>query len=244
MNESRLRPRSISELVDALFALLRQHYVALLTVAGVGLAPVIALFALAIATAGSASGAMLVPAILAAVALFPLTISALTVATSDAYLNDRVDVGDAFRRAARRLPAVFGAYLLLGLALIVGAICLLVGAVYASAALFALPVIVLLEERGPLSAASRSSDLSKGRKRAILGAILLVSIIGWLLSAAVQVVGALTMGELGANVASMVMMVLLLPMNAAVPVLLYYDARVRKEGFDLELDAAKLAAAA
>jgi len=254
VSDRRLRPRSTSELVDALVELLRHHYVPLVTMTAVGVAPIVALFTVA-ALFGAAApkgnealvapflALMLVGGLLAVVAI-ALTSSAVVVAISDAYLHDRVDPAAAFRTAWRRLPAIVGAYLVMGLSMMVGFICFIVGALYVSAALFALPAIVLLEERGPFDAASRSSQLSKDRKRAILGAIILVGIITSMLSGMVQAGATLTLGENAALVARFVMFVVLFPATSAMPVLLYYDARVRKEGLDIELEAASLAQAA
>ena len=253
VTERRLRPRSTSELVDALFELLRLHYVPLLTMTTVGMSPVVALGVLAAlfgvaapegndALVGPFIAVMIVGGLVAAVAI-ALTASAVIVAVSDAYLHDRVDPAAAFRTAWRRLPATAGAYLLMGFAMMIGFLCLIVGAIYASAALFALPAIVLLEERGPFEAASRSSQLSKDRKLAILGAIVLVSIITSVVSGMVQAGATLTLGETAALIAKFVMFVVLFPATSAMPVLLYYDARVRKEGLDIELEAAGLAQA-
>jgi hypothetical protein len=249
---SRLRPRTVSELVDVEFELLRRHYASFLTIVAVGLAPVVALgIALGVGAAVLGAGAKhsgvspaliggVVTAALAMIACFIVLQGALIHAASDAYLEDRVDVADAFRRAAARTGTIFLAYALAAVIVLVGYVMLIVPGIYFGLALFAVPAIVLLEGVGPGDAVSRSFALTKGRKWAVLGALLVAGLISF---AGRMTLGfaANVFGSVGLALAGQILgFVAFYPVTTVMVVLLYYDSRIRVEGFDLERAAAAL----
>jgi hypothetical protein len=136
-------------------------------------------------------------------------------------------------------------------------------AILAGVALLALPVYVLagftlqsicavLEpELDGIGAARRSWALTKGYRRRIfmvmlaLGAIFLAVAAG--IGAAVAITG-LTTGSVAANIVAVIIQAvtsaIVFPIIYSVLTLQYYDLRVRKEGFDLEMLAAALPGAA
>lgn len=249
---SRLRPRTISELVDVEFELLRRHYLSLLTIVAAGFAPAAALGGIEALTGAFASGtgaqaagvsSMAVAWIalgLVLVACFLLVQGALIHAASDAYLDDRVDVADAFRRAATQLPTTLGAYLLAGIIVILGYLCLFFPGIWLYAGLFAVPAVALLENRGPDEAVGRSFALTKGRKLPVLGALFLIGIIAAVSRTMISIVGAVT-NSVGVSLATQIAAyILAYPLGTVMVVLLYYDARIRFEGFDIERAAAAL----
>jgi ABC-type Fe3+ transport system permease subunit len=97
---------------------------------------------------------------------------------------------------------------------------------------------------------SRSKALASGNLGKIFGTLLVVGIIGVIVGAVFRAIG----GLLGAMVFSSPMPSLLVnsvfqvlgqtiaaPLSAVALVLLYFDLRIRKEGFDLEMMAQNLA---
>jgi hypothetical protein len=110
--------------------------------------------------------------------------------------------------------------------------------------------VVVLERTGAIEALGRSRKLAKGNLLRILGMslliLLLAVIFGWGVSFAVGLVlpyvtSTYTAQTVLSSVFSGVVDLLLSPLFAAAWILLYYDIRIRKEGFDLEMLASNLA---
>jgi hypothetical protein len=112
--------------------------------------------------------------------------------------------------------------------------------------LFAAP-IVILERVGARAALRRSWQLVRGTTPRVFGITLLVGVITGILSA---IVGALLgvatqFGDESVRLilnqfATLVVAVLIQPISFIVVVLLYYDLRIRKEAFDIEMLAANI----
>jgi hypothetical protein len=103
------------------------------------------------------------------------------------------------------------------------------------------PVVVLEELAGSLDAFGRSWDLTRGFKLKVLGlavvAVLLFNALpSWVLQA-LSVAARPTLPPLSIALAALatVVPVLLTPALAAVITLMYYDLRVRREAFDLQM---------
>jgi hypothetical protein len=112
--------------------------------------------------------------------------------------------------------------------------------------LFAAP-IVMLERVGARAALRRSWQLVRGSTPRVFGITLLVGLITGILGA---IVGALLnlVTQVGdenlrlvlTQLASLIVAVLIQPISFIVVVLMYYDLRIRKEAFDIEMLAANL----
>ncbi len=112
--------------------------------------------------------------------------------------------------------------------------------------LFAAP-IVMLERIGATAALRRSWQLVRGSTPRVFGITLLVGLITGILSA---IVGALlnVLTQFGdenvrlllGQLASLLVAILIQPISFIVVVLLYYDLRIRKEAFDIEMLAANI----
>lgn len=112
--------------------------------------------------------------------------------------------------------------------------------------LFAAP-IVMLERVGATAALRRSWQLVRGSTPRVFGITLLVGLITGILGA---IVGALlnVVTQFGdenirlllTQLASLVVAVLIQPISFIVVVLLYYDLRIRREAFDIEMLAANI----
>lgn len=125
---------------------------------------------------------------------------------------------------------------------------------FTAARLFAVLPAVVLEEKGPWEAMTRSAQLARGALPRILGLLVVAWLIVTLPSLAVLALtgglarlagpeGMLALGT-GAAVArqllSLAVGVLTAPFLPAVLVLLYYDRRVRSEALDVQAAAARL----
>ncbi len=112
--------------------------------------------------------------------------------------------------------------------------------------LFAAP-IVMLERVGALAALRRSWQLVRGSTPRVFGITLLVGLITGILSAIIAaLLGVVTQfGDVNlqlilSQLARLVVAVLIQPISFIVVVLLYYDLRIRKEAFDIEMLAANI----
>lgn len=116
----------------------------------------------------------------------------------------------------------------------------------------ALPAL-LLERRGPLEALGRSWSLTQGNTWRAIGLIVLLAVLGFVISlpaAAVQQVLFLffpptdpsALGWITAvnTVVNLIFQVLWLPFSVLATTLFYFDLRVRKESYHLELAVAQL----
>jgi hypothetical protein len=155
--------------------------------------------------------------------------------SSEDYLGRHVEPSVAVRDAAARLPAVMFGLLFTYILMILGLLVFLVGMLWVIARYFAVTSVIVLEGSGMVRAFGRSAALSRGRKLHILGTSLLAFLILLVLYFAVAIVGAMTGSNVIATVLTTAGSIVAYPMLAITGMLLYYDARIRNEGYDIEL---------
>jgi hypothetical protein len=133
-----------------------------------------------------------------------------------------------------------------GLAIVIVPVSAVAGLFLYTRWLFATP-IVILEGVGPVAAMRRSWLLVRGSTMRVFGISILVGLITGILSAIVTGLLSLATGFGDAGVqlvtsqlAALVAAVILQPIAFIVVVLLYYDQRIRREAFDIEMLAATL----
>jgi hypothetical protein len=241
------RPRSVSELVDAAFQLLRRdymQYVMLMAIAYVPWLVILMATGLLTATPGDGAGVTSILVMgLGAMIWFSLIDAVMIDAVSSSYLGGRVDIAGSFRRVSGRFGHVLAAVIAKALMVFVGLMFLIVPGLYFLAKYFAVPATIVLEERGAGEGLGRSSTLSEGLKGHVLKTLVLVWGIYVALSFAVGVLGgaaavfsqSATLLIVFTQVVNAAFRIFLYPLIPIVQTLLYYDARIRKEGYDLEL---------
>jgi hypothetical protein len=182
------------------------------------------------------------------IAMIGLIASQLATATSlkvvsNAYLGEEEDWRASLRFATSRLPSLIWLTLRIGLLAFFGFLACVVPGVYLYFAwAVAVPVLLLEDKRGR-HATRRSRQLVKGRWWPVFAcvaiALLLASIVGGAFQGILVGVLASTDSELliavATAIAAIASAVLVTPFSAAVNGIVYFDLRVRKEGFDLEL---------
>lgn len=245
MLSSALRPRSVTEIVDASFQILRAHYPAFVMCSAIAYAPQLLIRLLLVgdpqrftaldpAMAGEVAWIGLVTAVTGLIT-FSLMTAVLTTCTSQAYLGEPVDVEVAVRRAIQRLGALLVTAVLATVLLVVSLFFLLAPAMYVTARLFAVTPALILEDRSISGAFARSGTLSSGRKWHILNTLGLVILIYFVFFLGVSIVGTVFGGYVVQTVLAALVTICLYPVIAIAGVLLYYDARIQSEGLDLEL---------
>jgi hypothetical protein len=241
-----LRPRSATELVDAAFQILRSHYGQLVVCSAIAYVPMLLLRLFVIGDTtrflsgdpAMAQAGMLLTTLwtmLGSLVTYALMSAVLVVLTSQAYLGDQVDVGTAVRRVIPHVVQVLLASLIRSVLFIFGFILFIVPGFWVLARYFAVVPAIVLEEAGTLRSFSRSAELSRGRKWHIIGTLLLVTIIYYLLVLGVSLVGTMTGNFVVQTTISSVGAILVYPVVAITEALLYYDARIRSEGLDIEM---------
>jgi hypothetical protein len=175
---------------------------------------------------------------------FLIASAAVLRAVSVAYLGGTPDWRDSLRAATSRLGSLIWLGLLMFGGLGLAAVALFIPSIWLGVAWsVAFPVMIAEGARGA-SAMRRSFRLVQGRWWPTFGALLLAFMFQFFLGLLVGIpLGLLTAGWDSGSAASLVLTtavsvassVITTPFMAAVLVLIYFDLRVRKEGFDLEL---------
>jgi hypothetical protein len=162
---------------------------------------------------------------------------------SGAYLDTPPDWRESLRFAISKLGSLVWLSVLTGFLLVLGLLaCVIPGVYFYGAWAVAVPALLLEDLRGR-RALKRSRQLVEGRWWATVGALLVALILSsivqgmfsGLLLAVVAGGGNDVVEAIAQAIASTAASVLTTPFTAAVITALYFDLRVRKEGFDLEL---------
>ena len=251
MVSTTLRPLSVGEILDVSFGLYRQHFPTLATVAVIcsGLPGLLSLY---IESAGGVL-ANIPLSILNYIVLMVLS-SIATAATvfivSESYLGRPLSAAGALNRAAPLVGKLIACSLLFAIIIGLGFMLFLVpGLILLCGLLLAFPSLVLEPGNSPTGALSRSWFLTKGSRYRMLGLLITLVVLLYVPVIALGSIFSLILPS-GQGAASgvltlallTVIQIVLYPFFYCVLTVAYYDLRVRKEGFDLEVLAANLQA--
>jgi hypothetical protein len=237
MSDVTLRPRSVTELVDATFALYRRDAGAYMMVTAIANVPALVLNIMLLGGGQDPTQigvtSIFVVSIVSLVS-WAFTNAVLTSLGARVYLGDAPDVADAIRKAIPHIGTLIGVAIVRAILYFLGLLMVLVGAPYFICMTFAYEAAVVLEDKGLGAGFDRTRQLSKGLKWHIFKTLFLGYFIYFLLvlgGVALQsVVGE---GYLGL-VLSQIVSVIAYPVVGLLTMLLYFDTRIRKEGFDVE----------
>jgi len=265
MDPAGLRPLGIGEIFDVAIKIYRSRFRVLVTSVAVVLAPVFALSALIRISFPASddlleetqpgatpqfdvdalwpflAGTLLI--VILAYLASQLATGACFKAISGAYLDEEADWRQSLRFARSKLGSLLWLSLLTALLGFIGLLLCVAPGIYLWVGWSVAAPVLLLDDLPGLKAMSRSRELVKGRWWSVAAVLLLVAILTGIVQAVfigifaglVSVSGnevALAIGDAIGQTASGV---LITPLSAAVITVLYFDLRVRKEGFDLEL---------
>jgi hypothetical protein len=177
----------------------------------------------------------------------PFIAGAVSRVVAASYLGQRVEAGEALRYAAKRFPALFGGFVLVHLAeLGAGLACLVPGVLIMPLFTVVAPAIAI-ERLGPVQAIQRSWRLVRPRYGPVLGICLLTALISGMLSNVIGLAPTSIAMLFGGNFAWLLVAaggvgaeLVAAPIVVIVATLVYFDARIRWEGFDLQLMAGDL----
>jgi Membrane domain of glycerophosphoryl diester phosphodiesterase len=253
-----LRPLSVGEILDTSFSLYRRHFAALASVSLVctGLPLVLRLFL-------EAAGGIFTNIPLALLYVLSLVVLSLvaTGATvfivSESYLGRPLTAREALARATPYMGRILVCSLLMALVVGLGFLLFVIPGIILGVGLaLAIPVVVLEPARGASAALSRSWELTRGSRWRIFGlGVTLVVLLYVPVVAVSGLVAVLLPHGAGPSFATAsvstiialaiggVVQLFIYPLFYCVLTVTYYDLRVRKEGFDLELLASSLQSA-
>ena len=265
MDPAGLRPLGVGEILDVAIKIYRSRFKVLLQASAVMLAPVFVLAAVIRISIPSQDTLLETSqpgatpefdadqfwAFLAGTILIGLLIivasqvatGACFKAVSGAYLDEEAGWRESLRFARSKLGSLLWLSFLLIVLIVPAFLACILPAVYLWGAwAVATPVLLFDGEKG-WSALKRSRELVKGRWWPTVGVLVLMSILTSLVSAVFlglfAGVVSVSDNEVAAAVADAIAQTastaLTTPLSAAVVTVLYFDLRVRKEGFDLEL---------
>lgn len=192
-------------------------------------------------------------------ALYLLAIAPLVSASAGRYLEIDLTLWQVYRPFLRRLPVLILSLLAVGAALNIGACFCLVGWFVPAVMLFFTLPAFMIEGKVPGKALGRAGSLAGRYGGRVFNCLFLLGLIAWVISLGVTLPlaylvdsalniapGAQTfLGAAGAAQSSQQQIVawishglahlFLIPFLVCVSTVLYYDLRIRKEGFDIEL---------
>jgi hypothetical protein len=165
-------------------------------------------------------------------------------AIAQSYLGEETDWRSSLKYAWRLTPSLLLLTLLYGLGIVLGLLLFIVPGIWLYVAwALAIPVLLVEGLRGR-KALARSYTLVKGRWWRTFGVLLVGFILAAIISTVVQAVFliGIVVGEgndalvlVLSAIAGIVGLAVSTPFQAALIAVVYFDLRVRKEGFDLEL---------
>ena len=231
-----LRPRKATEIVDAAIEVYRRNPIHFMLLTTLVHAPWLILQLILLGNASPTAEVMTSALISLGTIVSYFLMSAVVVQmASDLYLGIETDAFIAIRRVGRKLPTAFFASLIQGFLIVLGLILLLVPAAYWSALYFAVIPVIVLERKGLFSAFGRSGALSKDLKLHILSTLGLVFIIRMAVTLGATILVAAIPNFAAQRVLSSLVSIIVYPIAGISDALIYYDARIRREGFDIEL---------
>jgi hypothetical protein len=178
----------------------------------------------------------------------PFVGGAITQVVAASYLGRQLGAGEAIRTTGRRFWALLGASILVHLVELPAFVLCVLPALVAMAFLICTTPAVMIERLGPVRSMRRSFGLVRPRFWPVLGiavvsgllAIFLTGVLATPFTLLAQFVG-LRWGFIPVAIGRIVAAVLASPFVSIVATLVYFDARIRHEGFDLQMIARGLA---
>jgi hypothetical protein len=251
-----LKARTLSEILDGTFKLYRDNASAFLTISAIASVPLVgfqmfAAWAKPMLNAGSVGTSLALVAgllILLPVVLIAIYVQycALSIAAADAYQGRPFTPQDAFSRTFNDVGGLLWASLIFSFGIGLGYVCCIVPGIYLTLIWAVWLQAFAVEGKRGSEALTRSKVLTKGNLGQI-GLILLVFLAVQLalmygISAAIPaaLAGIPVLGAALQQAAS----ILISPLYPSLLTLIYFDGRIRHEGYDLEVAAASAPAPA
>src|SRR5580693_2650272 len=200
-----------------------------------------------LAAVGIGGGLFALIAVLAGAVAFLFSVGATVFAVSEIYTGCQTSIRESLGRVRGKTGTIFGVLFLSGLIMIAGFIALIVPGIYLMCRICVATPAALLEDIGPSDSIRRTFDLTRNFAGRAFMIYLLYFAMVWGVVAVFQfpfmLLLAISAKQMQLRVLLTVLMqvgnfigsVLVAPVSTIGFALFYYDLRVRKEAFDLQM---------
>jgi hypothetical protein len=260
-----LRPLSLGELLDRTFFLYRRHFLLFVGIAaipysfffvvnlGSALLPVFVRAAagstrpVGLTSVAVGGGIFALIAFLVGGIAFLFSVGATVYAVSELYMGRQISIRDALGRVRGHSVTIFGVLFLSFIIMVAGFIALIIPGIYLMCRICVATPAALLEDMGATESIRRSFSLTKSFAGRAFMIYLLYFALVWGVVAMFQFPFMVLMGinakqmhlfvlwTVLAQVGNFLGSVLVAPVSTIGFALFYYDLRVRKEAFDLQM---------
>jgi hypothetical protein len=254
----RFEPMTAGMLLDRSFRIYFQNLPLMVAIAAFAYLPLLAFNVLQASVVYLPDLAQLVVLMLGAVSYLigmiivgPMAVGATTTAVSDLYLGNPATAGEAFRGAWRYIVRLILTQFVVTLIVMLGLFLLIVpGNLWWLSYMLVIPVAVLEPGLSRAEVRRRSWELVRGHR----GKVFVVVLVMMALQLFLIISGEFLVAAMGFDVdsataanlqlaANSILGIVGYPFWTIVVTLLYYDLRIRKEGFDLEMHSLAMAGA-
>ena len=171
---------------------------------------------------------------------FPIASGATTYAISERYLCNDVTIGDSLRRGLSNFLPLSIAQITATIRVVIGFFLLVIPGILWMLSYSLIVPVILVEGQKAIPSLRRSRDLIKGFRGKAFCILLIVNLLQVVLAGGVGVIAGMVFGESGGgpilkSALNNLLSIFLTPLGIIAAILLYYDMRIRKEGFDLEM---------
>jgi len=172
---------------------------------------------------------------------FPIASGAATYAISERYLGNDVTIASALHRGLSHFWTLSLAQIAATIRVLIGFVLLIIPGILWMLSYSLIVPAILVEGQKGLPSLKRSRDLVKGHRGKVFLVMLVINLLQGVVAAGVGMVSSFLFagGSSGLAIASSalsnLLSIFLTPLGIIAAILLYYDMRIRKEGFDLEM---------
>jgi hypothetical protein len=241
MSDLVLRPRSATELIDAAFQVYRRSPVPFMVAMALVYVPWLAirlLFSINVPETPDQLTPSVIRSLLVVIAggivLYGLAGGVVSVIARAVYLVVPIDIGGAFKETLAQIVPLIISTIVQFTLIAIAFVFLFVPGIYLIGQFFAVRQAVVLEGVGPFSALSRSGKLSDGQKLHILGTLILITILTTVVNLGAAMLFNMQPSKVVTGVLATIVTIIVYPILGITETVLYYDTRIRNEGFDVE----------
>ena len=260
MSTTKLRPLSFGEILDAAIKIYRRNVSLLIKLALPVLIPAALVDFIVqtsslpdgaqiidgkLAVPGSDSGTFIAGSLIATIVMWIATLiatGALYRAVAQTYIGAEADWRESLRFGAKRFHRLLWLSLIYAVIVTLGFIALIVPGVWMMVAFSCATPVLMAEGIGGWAALKRSAFLVKGRWLVVLGVLIVSGLLAAIVAGVivgiilgfVHVTSPVGYVALDTGLTALIT-VITTPFTVAAATVMYFDLRVRKEGFDIEL---------